>query len=302
MRSAIKAALVLGSFGLSVSSAGAQSLVPDAHWGANNFPSSTPEVRAGLYFNRFTQFNAEGVRFNQIDETAGFNLLGLTYTDRFPSAPEFSFTTHVGVGVSNDEPTSWLQNDYVHDTIGQGEVPVGNEREQTELVGAFGVTRWFEPSTREEWFIGGGVATSTLYHEPYLNVGVQYFHEGLNLRYGLMYRASTPFGGNAYPDVASFNSLLQSSVTYVPERIPSSTWLGRALGNPEVGLTVTYDSGLFENTANQAIETWFTSLRFKWRTGLAIETWNDIANGSDFGPTFGLMISVDVSTFLRLNV
>ena len=67
---------------IATSAAHGQSPVPDPHWGANIYPLSTPELRAGVYFNRFTEFNNDGERFNDIDETAGLNIFMVSYTER----------------------------------------------------------------------------------------------------------------------------------------------------------------------------------------------------------------------------
>ena len=281
----------------SPAAARAQAPVPDPHWGAFAFPSSVPELRAGIHFNRFTEFSSTGTRFNDIEETAGFNVLAASYTDRIPGMPQWTFTGTFGIGLSSDEPTSAIQNDFVHWAIRQDDVPVEDVREEPEFLAGLGMTRWFEDPEHlgRELFIGAGYATSTLYHEPWFHVGGNYM-VGESCRLSLMHRVSRPVEGEAYSDLAQISNLTQVYLAYVPSAIDSDWDLLDLLGNPEVGLAVTRDSGLFVDEDDDAIETWFASLRFRWATGLTIETWNDFANGTDFGPTFGFLMSVDLTT------
>ncbi len=290
------ASLVLSSW------ATAQAPIPDPHWGAYAFPSRTPELRAGLHLNRFTQFSSPTNQFNEIEETSGFNFFAGSYTDRIPAFPEFSITVSAGAGYSADEPTQTLQNDFVHELIEQGKVPVGDVREEPEFLGGLSVTRWIESETNlgRDLFVGGGVATSTLYHEPFLHAGGSLML-GDSCRLGLMHRTSWPVEGQAYTDLAPVTNLSQGYLAYVPSHIDSSLWLLDFLGNPEMGLTITRDSGLFKDPQNDPIDTWFVGLRFKWPTGLLFETWNDMANGTDFGPTYGFLLSADLLTLPGLG-
>ena len=293
--------LLLLALAASTGNAAGQSSAPDPHWGANVFPRPSSELRIGGYFNRFTQFSKSGTQFNEIDETAGFNILSVSYSDRIPALPDYSFAVNAGVGWSSDEPTRWFQNDVVHEILGQAEVPVGATRDEAEFVGGFGITRWYESrDLGDRAFWGAGFVTGTLYHEPYVHVGVSHLFDDWNVRVGLLNRTSAPLGGNAYEDVASFNNLTQLYLGYVPGGIGSSNWLQNFLGNPEYGVTLTYDTGLFEDANNDAIDVWFASLSARWATGLQFETWNDFANGTDFGPTYGFLISVDVLTLSNL--
>jgi hypothetical protein len=47
------------------------------------------------------------------------------------------------------------------------------------------------------------------------------------------------------------------------------------------------------------IDTAFISFRFDWATGLRLETWNDMLNGSDYGPSYGFGVSFDLATMFR---
>src|SRR5262245_13035451 len=76
----------------------AQALAPDVHWGANTLPPVDPEVRLSLSLNRFTEFSKSGQRYNDIDETFGFNMLHLSMADQVPAYPDFTFTLFAGGG------------------------------------------------------------------------------------------------------------------------------------------------------------------------------------------------------------
>jgi hypothetical protein len=299
----MRTAVVCAALAVGCTSAAAycQSPLPDPHWGGFAFPSSQPEIRAGFSMNRFTQFDGDGETYNEIEESAGFNLFFLSYTDRLAALPEWSFTASLGAGWSGDQPSEWLQNNVVHGLRNQEEVRVGEVREEAEFAGGLALTRWFEPTVGSDFFVGGGIASGTLYHEPYLYGGYNWLFDGPRLRASVLARVSRPIGGQVYPEVATYNGLAQVALAYVPEGIESSTWMMQALANPEIGVALTYDSGLFVDVEDDPIETVFISLRVRWATGLMLETWNDIANGSDFGPTFGAMFSIDLSTFFDLQ-
>ena len=93
----------------------------------------------------------------------------------------------------------------------------------------------------------------------------------------------------------------QLALAYTPDRLATPNWLMRSLGNPEIEVSVTWDSGLFEDQDGDSIPILFSSLAVRWATGLSFETWNDTLNGTDFGPTFGFGVSFDLSTLFRLD-
>ena len=117
----------------------------------------------------------------------------------------------------------------------------------------------------------------------------------LYLRVAVADRACWLTGGNAYPDIADFSNVAQATVGLVPPTVESDNPVLQFLGNPEFGLSISYDTGFFER-AGEPIDTWFVGIYLQWATGLRFETWNDFANGSDFGPTYGLRVSFDLYT------
>ncbi len=286
----------------------AQGGAPDPHWGANTFPPQHPEVRATLSFNRFTEFSKTGTKYNGIDESMGFNMLTLSVADRLPALPDVTFSVWAGGGPTSDQPTRFLQNEYLHNSWGLDRVPVGASRDEVDYYGG-GALHWqwrgvglFEPEVVEgdRWrtrvFAGAGANLGTLYQEPFAQAGFELRIPEWSLKLGLQDRVAFPRPGDAFDNLAHFNNIVQAYVGYEPRRIESSSTVWQWLGNPEVGLTFTYDSGFFVDFDDEPIGTRFISARFAWATGLTFEIWNDILNSTDYGPTMGLMLSFDLNT------
>lgn len=59
----------------------------------------------------------------------------------------------------------------------------------------------------------------------------------------------------------------------------------------EVGLTV--DSGLFVDHRGDSLEERFVTAALRI-SAVTIETWNDLINQKDYGPTFGARVTLDV--------
>lgn len=288
-----------------------QSLAPEAHWGGPILPADRPELRLGLHLNRFTELSKTGQVFNDIDETTGFQFASLSWSENTPSDPNLFFTVTGAAGFSGDQPSRFLQNDYVHAIMGQSAVPVLGVRESVEYAASGSLTRWFdgprlfgdgEGATATGWrthaFLGAGAATSTLYHEAFAHAGASLlipdtFLFGRHVRVTAANRACWPLGGNAYPDLETFSNVSQVTIGLVPPRVASDNVVLEFLGNPEFGLSATHDTGFFQRNG-EPIEEWFAGFYVQWATGLRFETWNDFANGTDFGPTYGFRVSLDV--------
>jgi hypothetical protein len=322
---------------LPLGSLASQAAIPNPHWGAAAAPRERDELRLSLSLNRFTELDGAGRQFNAVDESAGFNIASLLYNTEVMTAQggRWTLAFEAGAGVSDDQPTEFLQNDYIHRFRHLREVPTDGTRKSAEYVAGTAVTRWFGSSevrtapigndrnARYTGFMGAGLATSTLYHEMYAHVGGSVYWPRQQARLQLMNRSGLTTSSDAYTEVAPFTNLTQASLFYVPRSYflgPSGSlsevfretlqwrnllpWQWPKLihdlgGRPEVGVHVTYDTGLFLNLRSQEIDTWFISVSLEWPTGLRLETWNDMANGTDFGPTYGLMLGFDLSTFWR---
>ena len=320
------------------SAASAQLAPPGAHWGACQYPVAHAEERLVLQFHRFTEFDGENrAHPSGIAETAGFNLASLALTRELVRDLDhrFTYTLEVGGGWSAEQPTEYLQNDYLHKLRDLPIVPVGGTRTQTEFTAGGALNYWLgtdEPhrdrhhgdhdGSRWQGFVGAGLVTSTLFHESFAHAGGSWLLPGRNVRFSALDRVSWPYGGDAYPEVAPFTNVVQLGVAYVPDNFylgPSGSlrevwndffqlenlwpdrWLSTLhtlIARPEVGVYATWDSGLFVKPDDDPIDTGFVSLRFDWATGLRFELWNDMLNGTDYGPSYGLLVSLDLGTLL----
>jgi hypothetical protein len=251
-------------------------------------------------------------------------------------AHRFTYTVELGGGWSAEQPSEWMQNNYLHTLRNLPLVPVGETRSATEFIAGGALNYWFgtdEPhrdhsdddhdGARVQGFLGAGLATSTLYHESFLHVGGSLLLPGRNVRLTALDRASWPYGGEVYPDVAPFTNVVQLGISYVPDNFylgPSGSltevwndffqwknlWPDRwfsalhtLIARPEVGLYVTWDSGLFVKPDGDEIDDAFLTFRFDWATGLRLEMCNDMLNGSDYGPSYGVAVSFDLATMFR---
>ena len=83
----------------------AESPAPSAHWGAIDYPDQVRTLDFGLTLNRFTEFDPNGQRYNQIRETMGFKMVTLSWTERPTRFPEWGTNLTLGVGPTDDQPT-----------------------------------------------------------------------------------------------------------------------------------------------------------------------------------------------------
>lgn len=330
--------IVVAAFGTVLASAiPAQAPAPNPHWGASAYPRSRQELRGTISLNRFTEFDGEQRRYNDVDVSAGFNIASLQYNHEVltRTGGRFTISFDAGAGYSDDQPTEALQNDYIHGIRNLVPVPTDGQRESPEYLAGVAVTRWFGSEELREgrdaaaddarWsaFAGGGMVASTLYHEAYAQLGGSLFVPGIATRLQLLNRSGLTTASDAYGDVAPFTNLTQVSAVYAPrdfflgssgtagevfgrvaqwENLLPWRWphtIHELAGRPEIGLHVTYDTGLFVDPADQPLDTWFLSVSIEWPTGLRLETWNDMPNGTDFGPSYGIMLGFDLLTLWR---
>ncbi len=316
----------------------AQAPAPNPHWGASAWPRPRQELRATVAFNRFTEFDGERRRYNDVDVTAGFNLASLQYNHELLTAGggRWTLTFDAGAGYSANQPTEAFQNDYIHAIRNLARVPTDGQRESPEYLAGTAITRWFgseeihagdtassHGDLRWSALCGVGMVASTLYHEAYAQVGGSLFLPRLGTRLQVLNRSGLTTASDAFDDVAPFTNLSQVSAIYAPRDfyLGSSGTVGDVFGRvaewqnllpwrwphaihelagrPEIGLHLTYDTGLFVDTFDDPLDTWFISISIEWATGLRLETWNDMPNGTDFGPSYGLMLGFDVLTLWR---
>ena len=128
----------------------AETPAPEIHWGALAYPDQYPVLQLGLTINRFTEFNGEGERFNEIQETIGLNQITLTWTEHLSRFKNWSTNLTVGAGPTRDQPTRFLQNEVVHEGLKRiPKVPVREKRRQTDFMMTGSLNRWFSFASHE---------------------------------------------------------------------------------------------------------------------------------------------------------
>lgn len=286
----------------------AESPAPSVHWRALIYPDRERRLDAGLTINRFTEFDGTGRRYNDIDESAGFNFATLSWTERLSRFEGWNTNLTAGAGPTAPQPSRFLQNDFAHKLIGEDPVPVGNSRTETDFMISGSLTKWGTVfGQREVSFAGIGFSSGSLYHEANLQVGLRRLslaemvkswtgHAPAILgmfsrfvrfsgagRYGRLY------GGGAYPTVAPQSYRGQFSISLPDYRNEDPTEPPRW----ELEVSYTIDSDLFVNRNGNSIEEQLGSITIRFPYG-AFEFWNDTIGRTDFGPTAGGRPMIDL--------
>ena len=266
------------------------------HWGSIAFPDHDQSLTLSTtVVDRFTEFDGEGRRYNDIRETMGFNFFTASWTQPLARYSGWNFNVTAGGGPTRDGPSRFLQNDVVHKFRGLTPVPVGEKREANDFMLSSSLTRWFSfLGSQEAFFAGIGAAGGSLYYEPYAQAGFRRLALlellpliGDYLRFSAMGRYGRPYSGAAFHQVAPQSYLGQASVGLGNYRC----WEEQAPW--EIELAVTFDSGLFVDHRGDSLEERFVSLALRY-SALTFETWNDLVNQKDYGPTFGARVTFDV--------
>ena len=102
--------------------------------------------------------------------------------------------------------------------------------------------------------------------------------------------------GSAFPEgtISPQSYLGQASIAWGIYDRPN----GEPLVEIEGGYTI--DSGLFTNFQGSTIEERFWTLGLRVRN-FSLESWNDQANGTDFGPTYGIRFTYNLYSHLFSN-
>ncbi len=274
---------------------------PSIHWGALGYPDQQPQLSTGFTFNRFTEFNGKGQRFNTIKETIGLNFGFVSWTHRLAVGKGWLSNLTLGGGPTSDQPTKFFQNEFVHDFLFNiPKVPVGNVRTEFDFMVDGSLTKWW---ANKVVFAGLGFSSGSLYHETWGRAGIRqlpilrpmaqtWSHpEGMvtrlleMVRISAMARYGRVFSGAAFRALAPQSYFAQGSVSvgkFSSDNVP--TW--------EIFAGVTIDSGIYVDHLGDALEERYYSLGFRvWR--VTFETWNDQINRKDFGPTYGTRLTVD---------
>lgn len=286
----------------------AESPSPTLHWGGLAYPDYYSKLDLGYAGNRFTEFDGDGRRYNNIRETMGLNFGSVSWTEHWKQLQGWSTNLTLGAGPTGEQPTRYLQNEFIHNAIfGIPRVPVRRTRDEADFMIDGSITRWLgtEQSPRI-FFIGAGVSGGSLYFEEFARAGFRHLPivctllqcndltswnqlwKGFHL--SAMARASGIQNGAAFHDLAPQSYMAQASMSwgiYGEDGIP--------FFEVEGGYTI--DSGVFRDFKGNSLEERFWSLGFKVRH-FSFETWNDQANRKDYGPTYGVRIGFDVYPLL----
>lgn len=196
----------------------------------------------------------------------------------------------------------------IHKIRGFAPVPVGETREQTDFMVDGSLTRWADlAGSQKTGFLGIGFSTGSLYHEVWARLGVRRYSladtiqrlsgsplsGALKLfeyvRVSAMGRYSRPYGAAAFQgfqQVAPQTYIGQGSVSvgkYDQDNKP--IW--------EIEIALMVDSGLFVDHKGDSQEERFGSLAIRVPY-VTFETWNDLINSKDRGPTYGASLTLDL--------
>ena len=102
-----------------------------------------------------------------------------------------------------------------------------------------------------------------------------------------MGRIAQAYAGSAFQHVAQQNYLVQTSLSW-------GIYDERPLPKLEIETGVSLNSGFFVGFQGQSIEEWLISIVTVRVRNLAFETWNDAISQKDFGPTYGMRLTIDL--------
>ncbi|ALA58298.1 hypothetical protein [Nitrospira moscoviensis] len=294
--------------------AAAEPPAPSVHWGALAYPDQVNTLSIGYTGNRFTQFNGERDQFNRISETMGFNFGSVSWTQHWRCLDGLSTNLTIGAGPTGEQPTRYLQNEFVHDAVyGIPKVPVGRTRDEFDVMASASATYWLPvPSVPRVFFLGGGFSHGSLYTEGFARAGFRRLPIGCALAGRPSCEASEAgdwwlgqlVKGFRLSAMGRFGGI-RSAAAFPEGTVSSQSYLGQASlswgvydpegGEPffEVEGGVTIDSGLFTSARGSTLEQRFWSLGFRVRN-FSFETWNDQLNRQDFGPTYGLRVTYNL--------
>lgn len=301
--------LLWGSVGVAL----AESPSPTVHWGGLAYPDAYSKLELGYTGNRFTELNREGEQYNPIRETMGLNSGTASWTEHWKRFEGWSTNLTIGAGPTGEQPTRYLQNEFIHDKIyGIPKVPTNQTRDEFDFMVDGSVTRWLPLLTQpKKVFVGVGGSTGSLYQELFARTGIRGAELGSSvlsllgwgeanhlaadfvrgIRWSAMGRIAQAYSGSAFRQVAPQNYLFQTSLSW-------GIYDERLLPKFEIEAGVSVDSGLFVDFQGHSLEERFASLLTIRVRNVALETWNDMVNRKDYGPTYGFRLTLDVYPWL----
>ncbi len=302
----------------------AESPAPTVHWGGLGYPDQIPTVGLGFTINRFTEFDQNFRQFNDMRETMGINFGTISWTKFWDDGASSAWSTNltVGAGPTGEQPSEWLQNEFVHEALyGIDKVPVEDTRNEFDFVFDGSATYWWSlGDSRKVIFAGGGFSSGSLYHELFLRGGARRLPIGpwlasflpsyntskyfgylsdiiSGFRLSGMGRYGRTYAGAAFRDVAPQTYLGQASLSWgIFDKNDLFPFF-------EIELGVSIDSGLFTDFRGDSLEEKFISLITIRIRNFTFETWNDMINfdesgSKDFGPTYGGRIMFNIAPYL----
>lgn len=277
------------------SPAWAEATAQSMHWGALAFPDHDRTLTLGFSNDSFTEFNGSGQRYNDMLQTASFNFGALSWTEQLEQFKGWNANLTIGAGPTQNKIRRVIQNDFAHRLTGQTRVPIGATRDAIDFMTSGTLTKWTGLLGSDDvFFYGIGGAAGSLYYEPYAQMGFRRLSllefvpiVSDYIRFSALARAGRPFSGSAFHQVSNHSYLGQASVGIGNYRRTDcdTPW--------EIELGLTVDSGLFVDHRGDSLEERFVTVALRY-SAVTFETWNDLINQKDYGPSFGARLTVDV--------
>ena len=261
---------------------------PSVHFGAMSWPAAEPGDVLTINLDRFTEFDARRRRYNALRSTVGLDLLAVSRTRLLRLWHTTLLRGALAVGGALNEPTRFLQNNFLHGIRGFDEVPVDSIQEGIHAAASVELTHWIPRSLAGMFpFLQLGATGSTVSSDAWVAVGARAPRFGFS---GQL-RAGLPFGGHAFAERYLTDGYLLGTISL---RVPLDDWADHITAGvaPEIELSYTASSGYFRRTDGTPFHEEFCSLRLTWGVA-AFETWNDLCGHKDRGPTYGARLMID---------
>jgi hypothetical protein len=261
---------------------------PSVHFGAMSWPASEPNDVVAINLDRFTEFDARRRRYNALRSTVGLDLLALSRTRLLRHWHTTLLRTALAAGGSLNEPTRFLQNNFLHGIRGFDEVPVDSTQKAVHAAASVELIHWVPRRLAGMFpFLELGSTASTVSSDAWAALGARAPRFGFS---GQL-RAGLPFGGSAFADRYLTDGYVLGTISF---RVPFDDWADALSAGvaPEIELSYTASSGYFRRADGAAFHEEFCSLRLTWGVA-AFETWNDLCGHKDRGPTYGARLMID---------
>ena len=295
--------------GLAYSQAWSETPAPSVHWGSLAFPDQYSTLTTGLTLDRFTPTDGiGGIYDSTVPNTLGLNLITVSWTQHLGGHWDgWSTNLTMGIGPTGNQPSEFFQNKVVHQLRHLPPVPTFQPRTDTDAMVDGSVTRWFPLIRPKTVFLGGGFSVGTIYQQLFLRGGIRRLpltptlHEGnwgaVSVRGSILGRVSFQEDGAVLRSIRQTSGLLQPALAIGQYATDAK---GETVPTWEVEFALMWDSGIFVNGVGQSRKQFFWSAAL---TGgpLRFETWNDSLGNiskSDFGPTYGASLTVDLFRLL----